>query len=151
MKDRPYPKASIEQLIANHNNENAQVRRDYAEYRQTLQETFDGQETRIANLEKQNRKLNDKLNRFRNLTPGRKRLHDLGRLGAALEYEADELVLDRERRFDESSEAVLAVRTVAVNALRVDAIFLHRLQWDFEQLREVVYPSKQPAHEWKRP
>ena len=119
-----------------------------------LRETLDREQSLerfVRHLERENRKLNDKLNRFRNMTPGRKRLHTLGRLGAALEYEADELLLDRERRFDESSEAVLAFRTIAVDALRADALYLHRLQWDFEQLREVVYPSKQPAHEWKRP
>ena len=122
--------------------------------RADLRETLDREQELVRfvrHLEKQNRKLNDKLNRFRNLTPGRKRLHTLGRLGAALEYKAGELLLDREHRFDESSEAVLAFRTIAVDALRADALYLHRLQWDFERLREVVYPSKQPAHEWKRP
>ena len=121
------------------------------EERARMRDLFREQEILIVNLERQNRKLNDKLNRFRNMTPGRKRLHTLGRLGAALEYEADELLLDREHRFDESSEAVLAFRTIAVDALRADALYLHRLQWDFERLREVVYPSKQPAHEWRRP
>jgi hypothetical protein len=36
-------------------------------------------------------------------------------------------------------------------ALEEDALYLHRLQWDFEQLREVVYPSDTPSHEWRRP
>ena len=121
------------------------------EERARMRDLFREQEILIVNLERQNRKLNDKLNRFRNMTPGRKRLHTLGRLGAALEYEADELLLDRERRFDESSEAVLAFRTIAVDALRADALYLHRLQWDLEQLREVVYPTEQPVHEWRRP
>ena len=108
----------------------------------------------VRNLEKQNRKLNDKLNRFRNLTPGRKRLYSLGRIAAAMEYEADELALDRERvlaRNVESAGGVSQIRNIAIYALNADALYLHRLQWDFEQLREVVYPSDTPSHEWRRP
>ena len=103
-----------------------------------LVDLFNEQERRIANLEKRNRKLTDRLNRFRNMTPGRKRLYALGRIAAMLEYEADE-------------DAKLAPLGSLVVEMRADALYLHRLQWDFEQLREVVYPSKQPAHEWRRP
>ena len=91
------------------------------------------QETQIAKLEKENRKLNDKLNRFRNLTPGRKRLYTLGRVATMMEACAD------------------GVDTYFPDDLRHDALYLHRLQWDFEQLREVVYPSDTPSHEWRRP
>ena len=101
---------------------------------------FQEQETFIAILEKENRKLNDKLNRFRNLTPGRKRLHALGRIAAFTEANADMADEDPNERPIIDGEAA-----------RADALYLHRLQWDFEQLREVVYPSEQPVHEWKRP
>ena len=93
-------------------------------------------------LEKQNRKLNDKLNRYRNLTPGRKRLHALGRIAVMMEAEAD---------FAERDPKPPNVVAIDYAGLRADALYLHRLQWDFEQLREVVYPSKQPSHEWRRP
>ena len=109
-----------------------------ARERDRAQDLFQDQETLIATLERENRKLNDKLNRFRNLTPGRKRLYALGRIAAMMEYEADE-------------DAKLAPLGSLVVEMRADALYLHRLQWDFEQLREVVYPSKQPAHEWRRP
>ena len=107
------------------------------------QEVLIEQERTIAVLEKQNRKLNDKLNRFRNMTPGRKRLHTLRRVAVMLEAEAN----FAERKPKPPPNVV----AVDYAGLRVDALYLHRLQWDFEQLREVVYPSKQPAHEWRRP
>ncbi len=131
----------------------AEIRRDYSEFRQTLQALFDEQERTIAILEKENRKLNDKLNRFRNLTPGRKRLHTLGRIAANLEYEADQ----NEERADDRDESdpialqIARIERLYVTAARADALYLHRLQWDFEQLREVVYPSDVPSHEWRRP
>ncbi len=109
-----------------------------AKERDQARDLFQDQETLIATLERENRKLTDKLNRFRNMTPGRKRLYSLGRIAAMLEYEADE-------------DAKLAPSGSLVAEMRADAIYLHRLQWDLEQLREVVYPSKQPAHEWRRP
>ncbi len=119
---------------------------------QRAQDVFTEHERIIANLEKQNRKLNDKLNRFRNLTPGRKRLYALGRIAAALEYEADEVSEKiASRKPTVTNNAVGRIEQLYATALRTDALYLHRLQWDFEQLREVVYPSKQPAHEWRRP
>ncbi len=123
-----------------------------ARERDQAQDLFREQETLIASLEKQNRKLNDKLNRFRNLTPGRKRLHYLGRIAAYLEYKADEVALKAEARDDDPvSRSVAKIEGLYAGAYRADALYLHRLQWDLEQLREVVYPSKQPAHEWRRP
>ncbi len=107
---------------------------------QRAQDVFTEHERQIANLERENRKLNDKLNRFRNLTPGRKRLYALGRIAAMMEADADMMDEDLNERPFIDGEAV-----------RADALYLHRLQWDLEQLREVVYPSKQPAHEWRRP
>ncbi len=95
---------------------------------------------RIQYLERENRKLNDKLNRFRNMTPGRKRLYALGRIAAFAEADAD--MSDE----DPNERPIIDGETA-----RQDALYLHRLQWDFEQLREVVYPSKQPAHKWRRP
>ena len=119
---------------------NEQVRRDYAEYRQTLQNTFDEQERRIRELEKQNRKLTDRLNRFRKLTPGRQRLYALGRIAVFMEADADMASEDPNERF-----------VIDGGAARKDALYLHRLQWDLEQLLDVVRPSKQPSHEWRRP
>ena len=128
--------------------------RDDAEKIEALTDLFQEQERTIAILEKENRKLSDKLNRFRNLTPGRKRLHALGRIAATLEYEADEIekrIAGREVDQGGLAEAVNRIDRLYVGANRQDALYLHRLQWDFEQLREVVYPSKQPGHEWRRP
>ena len=125
-----------------------------ARERDRAQDLFQDQETLIATLERENRKLNDKLNRFRNLTPGRKRLYALGRIAATLEYEADEIekrIAGREVDQGGLAEAVNRIDRLYVGANRQDALYLHRLQWDFEQLREVVYPSKQPGHEWRRP
>ena len=110
------------------------------------QEVLAEQETLIAVLERENRKLNDKLNRFRNLTPGRKRLHSLGRIAAALEYEADEML-----KTSPGDGSGFQPSLQDHMALEADALYLHRLQWDFEQLREVVYPSDTPSHEWRRP
>ena len=107
---------------------------------QRAQDFFQEREQYIATLEKQNRKLNDKLNRFRNLTPGRKRLYALGRIASFMEADADMVVEDPNERPIIDGEMA-----------RADALYLHRLQWDIEQLREVVYPSKQPTHEWRRP
>ncbi len=111
-----------------------------AKERDQARDLFQDQETLIATLERENRKLNDKLNRFRNLTPGHKRLYALGRIASMMEADADMMAEDPNERPIIDGEAA-----------RADALYLHRLQWDFEQLREVVYPSKQPAHEWKRP
>jgi hypothetical protein len=105
-----------------------------------LQDTFDELERIIANLEKENRKLNDRLNRFRNLTPGRKRLYSLGRIASFAEADAD-------MAFEDPNERPI----IDGEAARADALYLHRLQWDLEQLREVVYPSDVPSHEWRRP
>ncbi len=123
-----------------------------------LRETLDREQSLerfVRHLERENRKLNDKLNRFRNLTPGRKRLYSLGRIAAYLEYKADEVALKAEARDDDPvSQAVAKIEGLYAGAYREDATFLHRLQWDLEQLREVVYlvyPSKQSAHEWRRP
>ena len=123
-----------------------------AKERDRARDLFQEQETLIAILERENRKLTDSLNRFRNLTPGRKRLHSLGRIAAYLEYEADEVTLKAEARYDDPvSQSVARLEGLYAGAYREDAIFLHRLQWDFEQLREVVYPSDTPSHVWKRP
>ena len=92
----------------------------------------------VAHLEKQNRKLNDKLNRFRNVLPGRKRLITLGRIAAMLEYEADE-------------DAKMTPTGSLVVEMRADALFLRRLEWDFEQAIDVVHEPKQARHEWPRP
>ncbi len=108
-----------------------------------MRDLFREQEILIVNLERQNRKLNDKLNRYRNMTPGRKRLYALGRIATMMEAEAD----FAERKPKPPPNVV----AIDYAGLRADALYLHRLQWDFEQLREVVYPSKQPAHEWRRP
>jgi hypothetical protein len=116
------------------------------------QEVLAEQETLIATLEKENRKLNDKLNRFRNMTPGRKRLHTLGRVGAVLELEGDEIRLKAEARDDDpASQTIAKIEMLYADANAEDALYLHRLQWDLEQLREVVYPSDTPSHEWRRP
>ncbi len=114
-----------------------------ARERDQAQDLFQEQETHIATLERENRKLNDKLNRFRNMTPGRKRLYALGRIATMMEAEAD--FAEREPKPPPN------VVAIDYAGLRADALYLHRLQWDLEQLREVVYPTEQPVHEWRRP
>jgi hypothetical protein len=103
---------------------------------------------RILYLEKQNRKLNDRLNRYRNVTPGRKRLISLGRIAAHLEYEADEMYGANEPTF-EGYDAMNAKRIA--DSIRADALFLRRLEWDFEQLIDVVWKPKQDRRVWPRP
>ncbi len=125
-----------------------------ANERDRARDLFQEQEALIANLERENRKLNDRLNRFRNLTPGRKRLHALGRIAVTLEYEADEIEKKMAlREVDQGglADAVNRIERLYVGANRQDALYLHRLQWDLEQMREVVYPSDTPSHEWRRP
>jgi hypothetical protein len=107
---------------------------------------FDRQERTIAVLEKENRKLNDKLNRFRKLTPGRQRLYTLGRIAAVLEHEADAIL-----KTSPGDGSGYQPSEADYLALVEDALFLRRLEWDFEQLLDVVRPHKQPRHEWRRP
>ena len=125
-----------------HRREIAEIRRDYAKFRELIQNSFDEQERHIAKLEKRNRKLNDKLNRYRNVLPGRKRLITLGRIAAMMEAEAD---------FAERDPKPPHVVPIDWRGLRADALFLRRLEWDFEQAIDVVHPSEQPRHQWPRP
>jgi hypothetical protein len=109
-------------------------------------EVFAEQERTIANLEKQNRKLNDRLNRYRNVMPGRKRLITLGRIAAIMEYEADQIM--QTSPGDGSGDQPTYQD---YQALVEDALFLRRLEWDFEQLIDVVWEPKQDRHVWPRP
>jgi len=68
---------------------------------------------------KANRKLKDKINRVTKLVPGLQRIHELDRIAMELELEADE-------------------HPEYEDALRNDALFIRRLQWDLYQLRKEV-------------
>lgn len=127
----------------------------YDELREALADTLDREtdlHRRIRYLEKQNRKLTDRLNLFRNMMPGRKRLITLGRIAAMMEYEADE-VSERIASCEPSamSNAVSKIDQLYATAYRSDALFLRRLEWDFEQLVDVVWEPKQDRHVWPRP
>lgn len=109
----------------------------------------------IRHLEKENRKLNDKLNRYRNVLPGRKRLITLGRIAAHAEYVADELeqtldLIDSEHILPEN-QSVMDYSRKRLAEDREDILFLRRLEWDFEQAIDVVWEPKQPRHVWPRP
>ena len=106
----------------------------------TLQDAFAEQERYIAKLEKRDRKLTDKLNRFRNVLPGRKRLYTLGRIAAMMEFDVDTLDADP---YDPP--------VLDVEGARADALFLRRLEWDFEQAIDTVHPPAQSRHQWPRP
>ncbi len=118
--------------------EREELREELHTYRQNAIMVFETQERHIAYVEKQNRKLTDKLNRYRNVLPGRKRLITLGRIAAMLEYEADE-------------DARITPDGSLVASMRADALFLRRLEWDFEQAIDVVHEPKQARHVWPRP
>ena len=125
--------------------------------REELRTLFDEQERTIANLERENRKLTDKLNRFRNVLPGRKRLITLGRIAAHMEHETDldeEVKGLAESKFGptfESDKPIMKRWRKDIANDRADALFLRRLEWDFEQAIDVVWEPKQARHEWPRP
>ncbi len=125
----PHPKATIDELLTIHNEIEDQLGR------------------RIRYLERQNRKLTDRLNRYRNLLPGRKRLYALGRIAAALEHEGD-LVMQTSPG---DGSDIDVMDHGAYRSLMADALFLRRLEWDFEQLIDVVWEPKQARHQWPRP
>ena len=103
-------------------------------------------EHRLYGALKQNRKLTDRLNRYRNVMPGRKRLITLGRIAAMMEYEADQIM--QTSPGDGSGDQPTYQD---YQALIEDALFLRRLEWDFEQLVDVVWEPKQARHKWPRP
>ena len=107
---------------------------------------FQEQETLIAGLEKQNRKLTDKLNRYRNVLPGRKRLHTLGRIAALIEHDADQMLQTSPGDGSGDQPEYNDFR-----ALIEAALFLRRLEWDFEQAIDVVHEPQQARHVWPRP
>jgi len=78
----------------------------------------------IRNLERANRKLQERINRINKLTPGLQRLYNLDRIANELEYEADRLE-DRNEGYDPEG-------------LRRDALYLRRLEWDLHRLNETV-------------
>ena len=129
-------------------------------YALVVNDLFDDLERIIARLEKRNRKLDDKLNRYRNVLPGRKRLITLGRIAGLIEHDADKEqqrmlsaieVSDVEGSGYDISDQTVLKWMKATDAIREDALFLRRLEWDFEQAIDVVWEPKQARHVWPRP
>ena len=73
-------------------------------------------------------KLQDRLNRIANLTPGKRRIYELDRIAEALQIEAD--VRDEHDR-----------PTDEIDALLTDSLILSRLAWDLMELRDTVRGS----------
>ena len=78
---------------------------------------------------KQERKLQDRLNRVENLLPGLKRLWELDRIADEMRMGADFLeAIDRDPESIDSS--------------RADALILERLAWDLIEMRKTLRPPK---------
>lgn len=94
-----------------------------------------------------NRKMTERTNRIRKLTPGRGRIYELDRIALELEAEADE----RETRHVRLGHALARcgcdsnrpqdLTCEAADGLRLDALYLRRLAWDLGELRDAVRPS----------
>ena len=82
---------------------------------------------------KQERKLQDRLNRIDNLLPGLKRLWELDRI-------ADELRMDADHR-DEQEQG----DAQAIASLLADALILERLAWDLIEMRKTLRPPKRTS------
>ena len=79
-------------------------------------------------MTKAERKLQDRLNRVKKLTPGKQRIYDLDRIAEELRIEAD--VRDEQDR-----------PTDEIDALLTDSLALSRLAWDLMELRDTVRGS----------
>ncbi len=79
-------------------------------------------------LERRNRKLQERLNRISNAMIGNARIWQLDRLAMECEVEADRL---------QDTECLAAVHKQVV-ALRADALFIRRLEWDLGTLHVAV-------------
>lgn len=80
---------------------------------------------KVVGTTKAERKLQERINRIKNLTPGKARIWNLDRLAMELDLYADWLEETGEHDSDP-------------DGLRQDATFLRRLQHDLAQLREAV-------------
>ncbi len=87
---------------------------------------------RIRTLERENRKLRERLNRISNVTIGNARIWQLDRLAMECEIGAHEI----EDAFDATD--MNAVRLESVRQFRADALFLRRLEWDLGELHVAV-------------
>ena len=79
-------------------------------------------------MTKAERKLQDRLNRIKKLTPSRRRIYELDRIAEELHIEAD--VRDEHDR-----------PTDEIDALLTDSLILSRLAWDLMELRDTVRGS----------
>jgi len=95
---------------------------------------------RIRTTTKQERKLQDRLNRIAKLTPGKRRIYELMRIGCDFETEADM-----------AKETGIAVTTDMAKQLKADALFVNRLAHDLLTLRVEVRGSRyvgNSRHHW---
>ena len=89
---------------------------------------------------KQERRLQDQLNRVKNLTVGQERIWTLQRIATFAEADAD---LEKRRDI----EALGVTFRFNVQEAKADALFLHRLAWDLEAQHDAVHgrrPSLDP-------
>ena len=89
---------------------------------------------RIRTLERQNRKLQERLNRISNAMIGNARIWVLDRLVMALKVEADVI----EQRIPNLPTAIVGRATEQARMLRVDALYLERLEYDLGTLHVAV-------------
>ena len=86
-------------------------------------ENLRGAARMLRYLGRGNRKLTERLNRIRNITPGRRRIYELGDIAANLEIAAD---IEEETHGDPEYVA----------NLRKWSLALERLEWDLGELRD---------------
>lgn len=110
-------------------------------------ETPDSQQAYVKHLERVNRKLTERLNRIRNLTPGRRRVWALDEVAMLMQMDADEM---------HGRAEVDDIDGLAQEADRCEgyALYLRRLEHDLSELRDAVRGEKRrmsrndPRH-WK--
>ncbi len=93
---------------------------------------------RIRTLERQNRKLQERLNRISNAMIGNARIWQLDRLVTELEVEADKLQLRLDTPFTGRTVEGYGRLVEQIRELRADALYLKRLEHDLGTLHVAV-------------
>ncbi len=93
-------------------------------------------DVRVRTLERQNRKLQERLNRISNAMIGNQRIWVLDRLAMECEVEADRM----QKRIEALTIMAPEYAKLAhyIDGLRVDALYLRRLEWDLGELHVAV-------------
>lgn len=93
---------------------------------------------RIRTLERQIRKLQERLNRISNAMIGNARIWELDRLAMECEVEADRLQKRLETPFTHRTVDEYDRLATEITQLRADALFIRRLEWDLGELHVAV-------------